>query len=394
MQRKTAQEYNPLNYACYAVTGITEDFTINTVHPSGLKEYVDYDLYDIGEKTLIAFTKLNIHKVDFVYRIVSENYVEEIFCENYEFIQDVLNNNYDDDRCTFLIMRSAGSYNESMSGEVVSVDASRRCDTDDLDVYAAVDFYDVNKENASDICDRNYFGNDSILGWTVIISSMSNIYIVKLVHRNMDDRAYKEWPIRVSIAQSFPHVMKMAYEWSTLSEEPWQAEDSIALKCKQAFADWNIPNDAIEELIESQPDTVLGLFLNGDSNPRKSIEENKNIPEKFKNWFTGKLRYRTLGSIMQSYPSTLSIPDSMIEKEKIFFEEQIYKFCVENKLNLATITGNEILNKAYSLGPKDINNGIVDIIQKSIYLDDINTIQQSENERKNAFLISAENLHR
>jgi hypothetical protein len=393
MQRKTAQEYNPLNYACYAVTGITEDFTINTVHPSGLKEYVDYDLYDIGEKTLIAFTKLNIYKVDFVYRIVSENYVEEIFSENYEFVQDVLNNDYDDDKCTFLIMRLAPNYSEYKKQEVVSVDPSRRCDTDDSD-YAAIDFYDVNKEGASDIADRNYLGNTGILGWTVMMSSMSNILIVKLAHPVMDDRAYKEWPIRVSMAQSFPHVVKMAYEWSTLSEEPWQAEDSIALKCKQAFADWDIPNDAIEELIESQPDTVLGLFLSGDSNPRKSIEENKNIPQKFKNWFTGKLRYRTLGSIMQNYPSVLSIPDSMIEKEKIFFEEQIYKFCVENKLNLATVTGTEILDKAYALGPKEISNGIIDIMQKSIYLDDLNSIQQSENDRKNAFLVSSENLHR
>ena len=39
MQFKSAQEYNPLNYACYAVTSVKEDFTLNTVHPGGLQEY-------------------------------------------------------------------------------------------------------------------------------------------------------------------------------------------------------------------------------------------------------------------------------------------------------------------------------------------------------------------
>jgi hypothetical protein len=393
MQRKAPQEYNPSNYACYAVTGITEDFTINTVHPSGLKQYLDYDLYDIGQHTLIAFTKANFSKTDFVYRIVSENYVEEIFYENYEFVQDVLENDYDHNKYTFAMMRSAANYNQVIKGEIVSVDESRRCDLED---YAAVDFYDMNKENASDILDRTYFGNDGVLGWTVFMSSMSNIYIVKLTHNNMDDRSYKDWPGRVGVAQSFPHILKMAYEWSLLSEEPWQSQDSAAILCKGAFDDWDIPQDAMQEIVDSQPNTVLGLFFSGDSNPRKSIEENKNVPEKFKNWFTAKLRYRTLGSIMQSYPTTLNIPNSMIEKEKIFFEEQIYKFCVENKLNLATVTATEILDKAYSLRSpyRDSNNTVIDIIKKSIYLDDLNLIKQSEEERKKSYLVSSENLHR
>jgi len=393
MQFKLPQEYDPLNYACYAVTGIKEDFTVNTVHPSGLKEYLYYDLYDIGEQTLIAFTRANFFKTDFVYRIVSENYVEEIFYENYEFVQDVLDNDYDHNKYTFIIMRSAANYDEVVSGEVEPVDASRRCDLED---YAALDFYDTNKEAAPDLADRTYFGNDNVLGWTVFMSSMSNIYIVKLTHNNMDDRSYKDWPACVNIAQSFPHIIKMAYEWSLLSEQPWQSEDSIAVMCKEAFTDWDIPQDAIEELIESEPDTVLNLFLSGDSDPRKSIEENKNVPEKFKNWFTAKLRYRTLGSIMQNHPTELDIPDSMIQEEKKFFEQQIYKFCIENKLNLQTVTGKEILDKAYSLVPpcKDLNNTIIDIIKKSIYLDDLNSIKQSEEDRKRVYLVSPENLHR
>jgi hypothetical protein len=393
MQFKLSQEYDPLNYACYAVTSIKENFTVNTVHPSGLKEYLNYDLYDIGEHTLIAFTKANFFKTDFVYRIVSENYVEEIFYENYEFVKDILDNDYDHDKYTFAMMRSVANYDEVIKGEIVSVNESRRCDLED---YAAVDFYDMNKENASDILDRTYFGNDGVLGWTVFMSSMSNIYIVKLTHNNMDDRSYKDWPGRVGVAQSFPHILKMAYEWSLLSEEPWQSQDSVAILCKAAFTDWDIPQDALQEIVDSQPDTVLGLFLSGDSNPRRSIEENKNVPEKFKNWFTAKLRYRTLGSIMESYPIPLSIPDSMIEKEKIFFEEQIYKFCVENKLNLQTVTGKEILDKAYYLVPpiKDSNNTIIDIIKKSIYLDDLNLIKQSEEDRKKVYLVSPENLHR
>jgi hypothetical protein len=137
---KNTEDYDPSIYACYAVTNIKEDFKIYTVHPSGLREYEHYDVYEIENKTLIAFTKIKFFATDFVFRIVSENHTEEISSENYEFLSDILDESYDQSNYVFFIMRSAASYREVVGDRNTYVEDSRRCDIDD---FAAVNFQDI-----------------------------------------------------------------------------------------------------------------------------------------------------------------------------------------------------------------------------------------------------------
>lgn len=375
MGKKTIEEYDPSNYACYALTAVKEDFTLNLVLPNGLQEYTNYDTYDIGNKTLIAFTKAVFFITDFVYRLVSENYTEDILYENYEFLVDVLEDNYDKSKSVFHIMNSAANYHSILGDKTAYTQDSRRCD---LDGYAAVAFYESDKEDAGDVVDRSYYNDENIEGWTVYLSSMSNIYIVKIDFIELNDSLYKQWPCRVNMAQTFPHAMKLAYEWNLLAQDPWSSSEQIAKKCKNAFDEWAIPDDVIEEINSGQPDTSLGLFFNSNGDPRQSIEENSQVGLKFKNWFISRLRYRTLGSLNINYPDQLEIPESMIQKEMSFFESVIYNFCIENKLNLDNVTATEMLDLAYRTEGqyKERNNTIVDVIKKSVYLEDLTSIKE------------------
>jgi hypothetical protein len=375
MGKKTIEEYDPSSYACYALTAVKEDFTLNLVLPNGLQEYTNYDTYDIGNKTLIAFTKAVFHLTDFVYRLVSENYTEDILYENYEFLSDVLEDNYDKSKSVFHIMNSAANYHSILGDKSAYTEDSRRCD---LDGYAAVAFYESDKEDAGDVVDRSYYNNENIEGWTVYLSSMSNIYIVKIDFIELNDSLYKGWPCRVNMAQTFPHAMKLAYEWNLLAQDPWNSNEQIAEKCKNAFDEWAIPDDIIQEINDGQPDTSLGLFFNSNGDPRQSIEENSQIGLKFKNWFISKLRYRTLGSLEANYPDQLQIPESMIQKEMSFFETVIYTFCIENKLDLNNVSPVEMLDVAYYSQSiyKERNNTIVDVIKKSVYLQDLTSVKQ------------------
>jgi hypothetical protein len=381
MGKKTTEEYNPSNYACYAITSVKEDFSLNIVLPSGLEEYINYDTYDIGNKTLIAFTKANFFITDFLYRLISENHTEDILYENYEFLADVLENNYDMSKSVFHVMNSAADYHSILGDKPAYTEDSRRCD---LDGYAAVAFYESDKEDAGDVVDRSYYSNENIEGWTVYLSSMSNIYIVKIDFIELNDSLYKEWPCRVNMAQTFPHAMKLAYEWNLLAQDPWNSNEQIAQKCKNAFDEWNIPVDAIDEINNGQPDTSMGLFFNSNGDPRQSIVENAQVGLKFKNWFISKLRYRTLGSLNVNYPDELEIPESMIQKEMSFFESVIYNFCIENKLTLDEVTAVEILDKAYFAKGKykEHNNTIIDIIKKSPYLENLNSIKEYVKNKK------------
>jgi hypothetical protein len=68
----------------------------------------------------------------------------------------------------------------------------------------------------------------------------------------------------------------------------------------------------------------------------------------------------------------------MIQKEMSFFETVIYTFCIENKLDLDNVTAIEMLDIAYYSGPgyKERNNTIVDVIKKSVYLENQTLIKE------------------
>jgi hypothetical protein len=281
-------------------------------------------------------------------------------------------------------MESAASFQEAVGDKVTSIEDSRRCDLED---FAAVDFYDVIADGKPDLLDRNYFNNDNILGWALFLASMGNIYIVKLEFADIEDRAYKDWSASTLMAQTFMHAVKMAYEWNILAEEPWNSNQKVALKSNAAFKDWNMSEEILEEISSLSPNTSIGMYLSSDPDPRRSIIEDKTISPKFKNWYISKLRYRTLGSLSQNYPEDLDIPSSMIEKEKTFFETEIYKFCIENELDILSTTSVDILDKAYCSGPsyKEKNNTITDIIGKNIYLQDRELIKEYQEIKKKPF---------
>ena len=375
MQFKSTQEYNPSNYGSYAVTSVKEDFTLNTVHPRGLQEYLDYDIYDIGEQTLIAFTKFNYYKTDFVYRVVSQNYTEEIQSENYEFLTEALTGSYDKNQHVFYMMQSISDFDTASAGTYQPVDTSRRCD---LESYSGLGFHDtIVADGKPYFIDLDYMKNDNVLGWTLYLTSLGNINIVKLEFVNIEEHAYKDWAGCSLMGETFTFVLKMAYQWSLLNQEPWNNSENVSTRCKNAFEHWNMPEDVIQEILDSQPPTPLELFFSGDENPRRSVEANRIMPTKFKNWYISKIRYRTLGSLKQNFPIELSIPDSMIQKEKTFFETETYRFCIENELDILSTTSIDILDRAYLVPSyKETNNSITDIIIKNTYLEDVVLIKE------------------
>lgn len=362
---KNIEDYDPSLYACYAITSIKEDFKIYTVHPNGLREYEHYDTYEIENKTLIAFTKIRFLGTDFVYRIVSENFTEDISSENYEFLSDILDESYDQSNYVFSIMHSCASYREVIGDRNTYVEDSRRCDVDD---FAAVNFQDVIPGEESDFLDENYFNNENIIGFALCLASMGNIYIVKLQLGEIQDRAYKDWSASTIMGQTFMHAVKMAYEWNILAEEPWNSNQTIALSCNSAFKEFNMPQEVLDEISSLSPSTSIEMYLSGDEDPRRSIIENKTIPPNFKKWYMLQLRYRTINSLVNNYPEPLNIPQSMVDQETEYFEGEVYNYMVENYLNPIETNSAELLDHVYKShtyeNKKNKNNSVDDIILK------------------------------
>lgn len=365
MVYKNIEDYDASLYACYAITSIKEDFKIYTVHPSGLREYEHYDLYEIESKTLIAFTKIRFLGTDFVYRIVSENFTEDISSENYEFLSDILDESYDQSNYVFSIMHSCASYREVIGDRNTYVEDSRRCDVDD---FAAVNFQDVIPGEESDFLDENYFNNENIIGFALCLASMGNIYIVKLQLGEIQDRAYKDWSASTIMGQTFMHAIKMAYEWNILAEEPWNSNQTIALSCNSAFKEFNMPQEVLDEISSLSPSTSIEMYLSGDEDPRRSIIENKTIPPNFKKWYMSQLRYRTINSLVENYPEPLNIPQSMIDQEIQFFQNEVLNYMIENSLDPVEINSVQLLDHIFSSpaydDKKNKNNSVDDIVLK------------------------------
>lgn len=371
MQIKTHEQYDPSNYAGYAITSIKEDFKINLLYPSGFIEYSEYDLYDIGDQILIAFNSLHLQKDNFTYYVMSDNKTEKIGHQYYEWIIDVINGDYQKDKSLFMIFNSAAKLMENY--ETLLTDPAyqnlfiemqaRRCD---LEEYGAIGFHDMTNGIETSLLDVSYFGNGNLLSFVPIINSVGNIHIVKLTFKDMPDSAYINWPGCGGICRTLFGALKTAYQWGMCANEPWNDPTSLPVKCNQAMVDLDFSEEIITEMEDFGFPTVLERYLSNDPDPRRKIEEDQFLPPNFKNWFISTLRYRTLGSLSSIHPLSPSIPQSFLDKENEFFELIIYKFCIENNLDPKTLDPAEIFTKAYGPSYKEVNNSITDVVKKSM----------------------------
>jgi hypothetical protein len=160
----------------------------------------------------------------------------------------------------------------------------------------------------------------------------------------------------------------MAYEWNNLAEEPWNSNQTIALSCNSAFKEWNMPQEVLDEISSISPSTSIEMYLSGDENPRRSIIENKTIPPNFKKWYMSQLRYRTVNSLVENYPEPLNIPQSMIDKEIQFFQNELLNYMIENNLDPVEVNSIQLLDYIFSSSAyddkKNKNNSVDDIVLK------------------------------
>jgi hypothetical protein len=373
MQIKAHQEYDPHNYAGYAITSIKEDFKINLLYPSGFIEYSGYDLYDIGDQILIAFNNFHLQKDNFTYYVISDNKIEKIGHQYYEWIIDVINGDYQKDKSLFMVFNSTEKLIDNYENLLNDPDwknlftelQARRCD---LEEYGAIGFHDMSITNGvpGPLLDISYFSNENLLSFVPIINSVGNIHIIKTTFKDMPDSAYLNWSGCGGICRTLFGALKTAYQWSKCANEPWNNTTSLPVKCNQAMIDLDFSEEIITEMEEFSFPTVLERYLSNDPDPRRKIEEDQILPTNFKNWFISTLRYRTIGSISSIHPLGGSIPQSFLDKENQLFESIIYKFCIENSLDPKIVDVAEIFAKAYGPSYKEVNNSITDVVKKSM----------------------------
>ena len=348
MQVKNIEEYNPENYGCYAVTSVKDDFLLYTIHPEGLLEYINYDVYSIGSKFLLAFKEYNTKKTDYVYRIVSETETEEIDFQTYEILKDIIDGSYDTDKNVFILMNSVSIPALLSSNTYYGVlSADERCDTE---TFGPVGFRDLSDGSGLPVVDIPLYVNSETVSSTCCVNSMGNIHILRTTFKkDLPDAAFRNRAGVTGNARTLSLALKMAYDWAQSSKDPWNNQSTIAINCSNFIDNINISNEVIEELKQLQIPGPVELYLSGHSNPREYKEEILEMPPLFKKWFLSRIRYESLGSLANAYPEALDIDPEMIKKETDFFDETIEYYCLINELDVTSITMEEIINHVQNI---------------------------------------------
>lgn len=343
MQVQNPEEYNPENYGCYAVTSIVDEFVVHKIYPDGPVEYLDYDIYSIGNKKLLAFKKFNIAQTDYVYVISSSTETEQIDFQTYENFKDVIDGSYDVGKNIFIIMNSV-SMPDVLSAKkyegILSED--KRCDND---TFGPDSFRDLDDGSGLTIVDYTEYLNSGLDSTTCIFNSMGNIHVLRTqFKKDLPDEAYRNRAGVSGNARTITLALKMVYDWAQCSKSPWNDQSQVAIKCSNFIDEIKIPDEVIEELKSFQIASPIELYLSGDDNPRAYKEEILEMPPLFKKWFLLRIRYQSLNSLFHNYPEKLDIDSTMLEKEKSFFNEVIEYYCMTNNLDSTSITGKEIIS--------------------------------------------------
>jgi hypothetical protein len=329
-------------YGSYAITSFTENIKIYTVHPEGEFEFFDYELFSLGANTLIAFTSFDFSKSDNLYKVVSNKNIETIDFQIYEAIIDVIDENYEKEKNLFVLMNSVPVQQKIQEGSFRSVvDLNKRCD---INTFGAMAFIDTSDGISPTIVDYSIMTADNITGSAVTINYPGSAVIMKIIGKNFPESSYKNWPSVVGTCRTLTGAIRLAIEWSKATQSPWNSQEEIAIKSKDLLEKLQIPNDVIKEIIDFQTPMPVEMFLSGDPNPRRSIDEKIKLPPLFKKWYMSRIRYKSLNTLAKNFPDNIEIPVNILNKEKNKYEQIIFEFCILNNIDYTNNSAKEILN--------------------------------------------------
>jgi hypothetical protein len=319
-------EINVEAYNIYAIADTDKEIKVYKKTPSGENELTDYDVFSIGSKQLIAFKTLT-YNTDHCYKILSNDnsYKKIINFYDYQTFESILNESYEFEKSIFWIMDSV-SLSDPNHNTLVSFDD--RCDTH---TYGPIGFYGLKDGTNSPIIDVTMLSKFSGIGLPCI-SSLGNIHIVKLTSNDheLNDSNFKNYRAVTATARTLTGALRLALEWAAVANDPWNNTEGIAIKSKNFVDDLDIPQDVIDEIFEYQVPMPVSMYLSGDGDARRSINENTGVPPLFKNWFVSSMRSKSLNLLVKNYPETLSIPSSILKQEKEYYESVIYSLLVAN----------------------------------------------------------------
>jgi hypothetical protein len=280
------------DFELYCVDAITEEKIVYLSQ--------DYILLSVKDKILIVFHNYRKFTAK-TYLYAEYNGLKQLIQVSlFENVQRFFHSGKDHSWGSFVFM------NSKIINKFDFPENSLRCDVND---YGPKYWDDEGNETSN--------GNDSlgkkvdisqIEEFSVLMSVPKEGHIVYLRLKPIDGTllsdSYNNEAIVPAVTRTIFELIKLIYEWSFVSQEPFNNAQQISSKAKGFIDGLNIPEPISESINSLQTDMQVYRYLTGSQNARQRppLEEVALMPQSVYDWFKKQFCYRSFDDLILYHP--------------------------------------------------------------------------------------------
>lgn len=331
---KNISEIDVTKYTSYIYTDFIDDFKIQVLKNSGYVDVEDgYDLFSIESGSIIAIKEnafFGFHDI-----VLSQGGVlKHIELTPYEKFIDIFTENQEHGYTYYVFTKSeivTSPYTfipgTTYRGYEANGPAFLRCDVGNYGSSAI----ETNKYPF------NFINVFSALNY-------SGLYHLSRYETSSIENVNKEQHMIYTMATTLSGLIKLIYEWSLMTDEPFNSTEDCATVAKNIIDNIDIPQDVLQDILDFQNPSHLAKYIETGEHQTVYPEEKREFVQSFKNYILKKCRYNSLNTLYKFHPSKPNIPEDILLNEISKCQESVYRFCNLNNLELDEINLNDISN--------------------------------------------------
>jgi hypothetical protein len=311
------------NYSLFAFTEQKQPFKTEVRIDSGYVDFLGCDFFEIDSGTIICFKngtsngfhdlRLTGEKVDFIQITPETNLLDLVVNETsqsgynfYIFLDST-------------IQEQTYAFNDSYNLDGLNLPNDFvRCD---YRKFGGTSFYDG--KSGYDVVSVGYALGVSGIGHILRIGTSNS--------GNLNQGSQAEY----TAARTLTALMKLIYEWSVVSEEPFNNQEKIASSASLFLETLNLSDEVMSDILSSTGDMVLARYLKGDTH-RSDEQENAGryeMPESFANYIKQHYSYPNLYEMQKSLGLDI-FDESLINNYLKHFEEPLFKYFYDHGIDV------------------------------------------------------------
>lgn len=307
-----------------------------------------YDVFDAGDSVIIGFKNINgqflpsVSSV-FITKIVRESGKSQIIeMEDFSNMLEIFGLVANRNSYLYWVMDSVIISDVFDNKTYSAVKSQDRCDVVNSS-YGPWRF-EVRDGIYETSYDYDAIPRSSFFNTARIISSPGDGHIIRLAITG-DISAWTEQPITTIAASSIVEAMQIMRHWSFIYNMDKSISERVAVQCSKFDDNIAIPQNVIESIDLTCPNTTVSKYFSGIKNSREKESFNQEAPEQVKNYLLNRVCYSTISSLYKNCKIPVSIDQSIINRDKENVSVELMLFLENNDIQHSDKSVYDLLNE-------------------------------------------------